>query len=136
MARRDARVTAYIQRCAPFARPILRSLRARIHAGGRGLEEALKWGMPAFMYRGKIVCGIAGFKAHCALWFRHGKAIVGSGKSGAMGNFGRITGVRDLPSAAKLKGYVRKGMKRIDEGIGRRANGRRQGRRPGILVRI
>ena len=121
MARRDARVSAYIERSAPFARPILKSLRARIHAGGRGLEETLKWGMPTFMYRGKIVCGIAGFKAHCALWFRHGKAIVGDRqRGGAMGDFGRITNAKELPSAAKLKGYVRKGMKRIDEGIGRR----------------
>ena len=115
MARRDARVTTYIQRCAPFARPILKSLRARIHAGGRGLEETLKWGMPTFMYRDKIVCGIAGFKAHCALWFRHGKAIVGSSKRGdGMGHFGRITAVKEIPSAARLKGYVKKALLLID----------------------
>jgi len=114
MARRDARVTAYIKKSAPFARPILKSLRARIHAGG-ALEETLKWGMPTFMYRDKIVCGIAGFKAHCALWFRHGKAIVGSSKRGdGMGHFGRITSAKELPSAAKLKGYVKKAMKLIE----------------------
>ena len=121
MPRRDPRVTAYIRRSAPFARPILKRLRTRIHAGGRGLEETLKWGMPTFTYRGKIVCGIAGFKAHCALWFRHGKAIIGGRKrGGAMGDFGRLTRVEELPSATKLKGYVGKAVKRIDAGIGRR----------------
>jgi uncharacterized protein YdhG (YjbR/CyaY superfamily) len=121
MPRRDPRVTAYIQRRAPFARPILRSLRARILAGGSGLEETIKWGMPTFMYRGKIVCGIAGFKAHCALWFGHGKAIVGSSRRGdGMGHFGRIRVVKETPSAARLKGYVKKAMRLIDEGIGRR----------------
>ena len=121
MPRRDPRVTAYIRRRAPFARPILKRLRARILAGGPGLEETLKWGMPTFMYRDKIVCGIAGFKAHCALWFRNGKAIVGSSRRGeAMGHFGRISIAKELPSAAKLKGYVKKAMKLIDKGIGRR----------------
>ena len=122
MARRHARVGSYIERAAPFARPILKTLRARIHAGGRGLEETLKWGMPTFMYRDKIVCGIAGFKAHCALWFRHGKAVVGkSARGDGMGHFGRITTVKDVPSAARLKGYVKKSMKLIDAQHARKA---------------
>ena len=125
-AGRDPRVGRYLERSAPFARPILKSLRARIHAGGRGLEETLKWGMPTFMYRDKIVCGIAGFKAHCALWFRHGKAIVGrSARGGGMGHFGRITGLKDVPSAARLKTYVRKSMRLIDGQHARKARSKR-----------
>lgn len=116
MPRRDPRVTGYIQRCAPFARPILRHLRRVIHQGAPGLEETLKWGMPSFLHQGKIVCGIAGFQAHCALWFRHGEAIVGRKPRGAMGNFGRITSLDELPSEAKIQGYVRKGVKLIDAG--------------------
>jgi hypothetical protein len=85
-----------------------------IHAGGPELEEAIKWGMPSFLFRGKIVCGIAGFKAHCALWFWQGKAVVGKKTGAAMGSFGRITSVDDLPPPARIKGYVKKGMKRID----------------------
>jgi hypothetical protein len=120
MARRDARITAYIGDCRPFARPILKRLRATIHQGGP-VEETLKWGMPTFMYRDKIVCGIAGFKAHCALWFKNGKAVVGRGKRGdGMGHFGRITSARELPSTPKLKAYVKKAMRLIDERIGRR----------------
>ena len=122
---RDPRVGRYIERSAPFARPILKALRARIHGGG-ALEETLKWGMPAFMYRDKIVCGIAGFKAHCALWFRHGKAVVGNSRRGdGMGHFGRITLARDVPSAARLKACVKKAMRLIDAQHTRKARSKR-----------
>lgn len=114
MPKRDPRVNTYIQKRAPFARPILRHLRKVIHDGAPGLEEAIKWGMPSFVYRGKIVCGYAGFKAHCALWFWKGKTIVGKKPGEAMGNFGRITRLKDLPSAAKIKAYVRKAILLID----------------------
>lgn len=50
-------------------------LRKVIHEACPKAEEALKWGMPAFMYNGKILCGIAGFKAHCALWFWRGSRL-------------------------------------------------------------
>ena len=115
MPRRDPRVTAYIQSCAPFARPILRQLRTSIHAGGPAIEEAIKWGKPGFMYRGKIVCGIAAFKEHCALWFWQGKNVVGKKPPEGMGHFGRITNTANVPSPAKVKGYVRKAMQLIDQ---------------------
>ena len=116
MPKRDPRVTAYISDRAPFARPILRHLRKVIHEAAPGLEEAIKWGMPSFLYQGKIVCGFAGFKAHCALWFWKGKAIVGRKPSEAMGNFGRITSLADLPSATELKAYVQKAVETIEQG--------------------
>ena len=116
MPKRDPRVTRYIEKCAPFARPILKHLRKVIHDAGAGLEEDIKWGMPTFVYQGKIVCGIAGFKAHCALWFWQGRAVVSLKSKDGMGSFGRIKSLKDLPSAAKLKAYVRKATKRIDQG--------------------
>ena len=108
MPKRDPRVSEYIQERAPFARPILKHLRKLIHEGEPRIEEAIKWGKPSFLYQGKIVCGIAGFKAHCSLWFWKGETVVGKKPKGAMGNFGRITSVKDLPSAAKIEAYVRK----------------------------
>ena len=115
MPRRDPRVTAYIRTCAPFARPILRHLRKVMHEAAPALEETIKWGMPTLLYRGQIVCGFAGFKAHCALWFWKGRAVIGKKSGQAMGSFGRIASVDDLPSPAKIKGYVRKGMALIDQ---------------------
>lgn len=111
MPKRDPRVTRYIEKCAPFARPILKHLRKVVHDAGPGIEETIKWGMPTFVYQGKIVCGIAGFKAHCALWFWKGKTVVGMKPKEGMGSFGRITSVKDLPSDAIIKAYVRKAIK-------------------------
>ncbi|HEX5648562.1 MAG TPA: DUF1801 domain-containing protein [Steroidobacteraceae bacterium] len=112
--KRDPKVTAYIQARAPFARPILRRLRAVIHEAHPALEESIRWGMPAFLYRDKIVCGLGAFKAHCALWFKHGKAVVGQKPEVGMGHFGRITSLDDLPAAATLQGYVRKAVELLD----------------------
>jgi hypothetical protein len=114
MPKRDPRVTAYIQGRAPFARPILRHLRTAIHGAGPDLQEAIKWGMPTFLHEGKIVCGMAAFKAHCALWFRKGEAIVGKKPNAAMGHFGRITSVKDLPPTSEIQSYVRKAVARIE----------------------
>lgn len=68
MPKRDPRVTEYIRQRAPFARPILRHLRKVIHEDAPGLEESIKWGMPNFLYHGKIwdtqvECGNAHMKA-------------------------------------------------------------------------
>jgi hypothetical protein len=125
MPKRDPRVGKYVEKCAPFARPVLKHLRKVIHSGGAGIEETIKWGMPTFLYQEKIVCGFAGFKAHCALWFWKGRAaVVGKrSKKEGMGNFGRIRSMEDLPSAATIKGYVKKGMKRIDREHQRRGPG-------------
>lgn len=52
------------------------------------------------------------FKAHCSLNFWKGEDVLGSGvaKEGAMGQFGRIASVEDLPSKKVLAGYVEKAM--------------------------
>lgn len=115
MSKRDPRVTEYIRGCAPFARPILKHLRKVIRDADAGIDETIKWGMPSFTHHGKIVCGFAGFKAHCALWFWKGKAVVGKKPKEAMGNFGRITSMDDLPSPARITAYVKKAVNLIDE---------------------
>jgi hypothetical protein len=104
----------YIRGRAPFARPILTHLRTVIHDAHPALEESIRWGMPAFLYRGKIVCGLGAFKSHCALWFRDGNAVVGAKPAAGMGQFGRITSLEDLPPDAGIAGYVRKAIARIE----------------------
>lgn len=42
MARTDGRVDAYIARSADFAKPILKHLRALVHAGCPEVEETIK----------------------------------------------------------------------------------------------
>jgi hypothetical protein len=63
---RNPAVSAYIQRAAPFARPILKRIRSLFHRACPGIEESIKWGCPAFE-RGGIIGVMAAFKAHCRL---------------------------------------------------------------------
>jgi len=117
MGKHDSRVDAYIAKSADFARPILEYLRAVIHEGCPEVEEAIKWGMPSFLYHGRILCGIAAFKQHCAFGFWGGRGLVGNEdkRDDAMGQFGRIASLNDLPSKKTLVGYVKQAMKLADE---------------------
>ena len=68
MAARDPRVDAYIARARPFAQPILKQLRATIHAASPKIVETIKWGSPSYEYEG-LLCGFAAFKEHCIFGF-------------------------------------------------------------------
>ncbi|MDB5692740.1 MAG: hypothetical protein JWO81_1803 [Alphaproteobacteria bacterium] len=115
---RDPRIDAYIARQADFARPILDHLRAAIHAACVEAEETLKWGMPSFLYKGKILAGMAAFKAHATFGFWRAGEVVGEtgGERDAMGQFGRLASVDDLPPQDALESLIRKAMAVIDSG--------------------
>jgi uncharacterized protein YdhG (YjbR/CyaY superfamily) len=46
MGNRDPRVDAYIRNAAPFAQPILTTIRDTVHASCPDVEEAMKWSFP------------------------------------------------------------------------------------------
>jgi hypothetical protein len=108
MSRKGPRITAYVAKAPPFARPILKEIRAAMHAGCPAVEETLKWGMPSFVHHG-LIGGMAAFKAHCSLWLWRGRRLpsLGPGQGGAMGQFGRLTAPADLPPKARLVRLVR-----------------------------
>ena len=117
----DKRIDAYIARSAPFAQPILKHLRKMVHAACPDAGETIKWGMPSFIYRGKILAGMAAFKAHAAFgfWHRGMEKLMGKeiGKTyDAMGLMGRITSRKDLPSDKVLVHYIRTAIKLHDSG--------------------
>lgn len=104
---RDPRIDAYIAKSAQFAKPILRHLRELVHRGFPEIEETIKWGMPHFDHHG-IVCGMSAFKEHCAFGFWKGSLVVGSTREkDAMGQFGKIRSLADLPPDAAIVGWVR-----------------------------
>lgn len=109
MGTRDPRVDAYIAKAADFARPILMHLREVVHEGCPDVEETMKWSFPHFQYKG-LLCSMASFKQHAAFGFWRGSPVMGEGKAAevAMGHFGRITSVKDLPPRKTLLGYVKK----------------------------
>jgi uncharacterized protein YdeI (YjbR/CyaY-like superfamily) len=120
MGQRDPRIDAYIAGAAAFAQPILAHLREVVHAACPDCEETLKWSAPSFTYRGRILCGMAAFKQHAAFGLWQGGAIVGGERrDAAMGQFGRLTRIADLPGKRELVAYLRQGMQLIDAGAKR-----------------
>jgi uncharacterized protein YdeI (YjbR/CyaY-like superfamily) len=109
---RDPRIDAYIDRQAEFARPILGRLREAVHAACPEVEETLKWSMPSFLYKGRILANMAAFKAHATFGFWRGKEVVGEtgAERMAMGQFGRLASVSDLPPPEALDKLIRRAM--------------------------
>ncbi len=116
----DPRIDTYINKAAPFAQPVMRHVRRLIHKACPDVEETIKWGFPHFDYKGVMV-SMAAFKSHCTLniW----KAVLIPGipasnqEDSAMGQFGRITAIGDLPDDETLLGYFREAKRLNDENI-------------------
>lgn len=105
----DPRIDSYINKSSPFAQPVLRHIRRHVHKACPEVEETLKWGFPHFDYKG-VMISMAAFKGHCTLNFWKARLIPGiapvSEEYSAMGQFGRITDITDLPDDEILIGYI------------------------------
>lgn len=114
----DPRVDRYIEGAAPFAQPILREIRRRVHAACPAVEESIRWGMPAFFHHGPLA-GLAAFKAHCTFGFWKHELLLGTkvGSAGAMGSFGRLTALKDLPGKRDFAALVKEAARLNEEGI-------------------
>jgi uncharacterized protein YdeI (YjbR/CyaY-like superfamily) len=67
----------------------------------------MKWSSPAFTVDGKILLMMAAFKAHAALNFWRGQELGdGAPKAGAMGQFGKLQSLSDLPADAELDALI------------------------------
>lgn len=118
LSRSDPRIDAYIARSRPFAQPILTHIRALWTKHFPETQEATKWGSPSLLYKGKIVCSMAAFKEHATFGFWHGDAVEGAErKPGAMGSFGRLKSVDDLPTEAELAKMFATAKALIDAGV-------------------
>ncbi len=119
MRAKDPRIDAYIENAETFAQPILSYLREVVHEGCPDVEETIKWKFPVFTYEG-IMCNMASFKEHCAFGFWKPSLILEGDEARseeAMGQFGRITSLEDLPPREVLIGYVRRAMELNEQGI-------------------
>jgi len=121
MGKKDKKVDAYIARQKPFAKPVLKHLRKVVHAGCPDVEEAMKWSFPCFVYSDSILCSMAGFKEHCTFGFwrvtelRKRGLVKPSGEK-AMGQYGRIKKISDLPAETKLIKVVKEAAKINESG--------------------
>ena len=117
MASCDPRVDQYIAKAQPFARPVLKHLRKIVHTGCPDVEETMKWSFPHFQYKG-MLCSMAAFKAHCVFGFwNHSMMSEDQKSSDAMGQFGRLTSIDDLPADKTLIAMVKKAVALNDAGV-------------------
>jgi len=122
---KDKRIDAYIEKAQPFAQPILKHLRGLVHKAVPEVTETIKWGMPSFDYKGAFF-SIAAFKQHCVAGFWKSKLIndpkgyLGERKNQggeAMGNFGSMKSMKDLPPDKAIIDFLKQAKKLNDEGI-------------------
>ncbi|WP_417729691.1 YdeI/OmpD-associated family protein [Roseovarius sp.] len=106
MARTDARIDAYIDKAEDFAKPILNHLRALVHQARPDVEEAVKWNMPFFTLGGKNLANMAAFKEHAAFGFWERLGVDTPKANQAMGHFGRIRSLEDLPDKDELVAMI------------------------------
>ena len=117
MATKDPRVDAYIAKSADFAKPILTHLRKLVHAHCPETVETMKWSMPFFEYGGGVFANMAAFKQHCAFGFWLGNLLkVDTQNEKAMGDFGRIAALADLPADKEIARLIKAAMKLHDAG--------------------
>ena len=115
---RDPRIDAYIERAAPFARPILAHARALVHQACPQVEETIKWGMPTFVHAGGILCGMAAFKQHASFGFWKHALVVGEGEPrDGMGSYGKMLSLDDFPAKKIVLAHIRKAMKLNEDGV-------------------
>ncbi len=122
MAIYNPAIDAYIAKSQSFAQPILEYIRELVHKACPDVEEKIKWSMPFFDYKGKMMCHMAAFKQHCAFGFFQAvlmdepMLIQNAESETAMGHLGKITSLKDLPPEKRIIGLIKKAMKVTDEG--------------------
>ncbi|MFN3419034.1 MAG: YdeI/OmpD-associated family protein [Pyrinomonadaceae bacterium] len=119
MPKTDPRIDAYIEQAADFAKPILLHIRGLVHQACPEIKETMKWSFPHFDYKG-IVCSMAAFKRHCAFGFRKQSLLESDAfpkEKTAMGSFGRITSLKDLPADSEMISLIKKAVALNEAGI-------------------
>jgi len=133
--KRAANHDEYLERCEPFAAPILARIRKAMHQACPEIEETMKWNAPHFEHHG-LIAGVAAFKRHVRLIFWRGKELTApAGSFARVGRTGmgalRLEQLSDLPPQRVLVKYAKQAAK-LNESAARapqRGTGRTAARR-------
>lgn len=118
----EPKIDAYIENSAEFAKPILQHIRQLVHKACPDVKEAVKWGMPFFDCDGPV-CNMASFKQHCAFGFwkaslmKDPENIFNKDGKNAMGQFDRITSIKDLPADKIIIAYIKEAVELNKAGV-------------------
>lgn len=125
MENRDKRVDAYISKAEDFAKPILNHLRELVHKACPEVTETIKWGFPAFEYKGPM-CSMASFTQHTVFGFWKAQLLNDpkgflkrrSAEGGeAMMHMGKVKNLADLPPDKVLLDLIKQAKVLNDKGI-------------------
>jgi uncharacterized protein YdeI (YjbR/CyaY-like superfamily) len=121
MPKKDKRIDNYIAKSQEFARPILNHLRGLVHKACPEVEETMKWSFPHFDYAGGTICSMASFKKHAVFGFWKASIMKDPHKilsaSDAMGHFGKLQSLKDLPSDKILIDYIKEAARLNKDGV-------------------
>ena len=112
-------IDTYIKTAPEFSQEILLHFRKLVHQSVPDVEEKIKWGFPHFIYKNDVICSMAAFSKHCTFSFPKAalmkdKSLLEKAKSEeAMGHFGKIKTIGDLPSDSKIKSYLKESVSLI-----------------------
>ena len=120
----DSRIDAYIAKAPPFAQPVLVEARQRVQKVCPGVEETIKWRVPFFLFEGKILASMAGFKKHVkvGVWVE------------MKPTFWDVTSVAELPAAKDFAARLKSALQVIagapsarpaKEASGKKASGKK-----------
>ena len=115
----DPFVDTYVEKSKDFAKPILNHIRALVHEACPDVVETKKWSFPHFDYKG-MMCSMAAFNEHCAFGFWKQSLIDDAAfpaEKTAMGSFGRLTKISDLPDDKMMKKLILDAMKLNLDGV-------------------
>ncbi|HEV8592038.1 MAG TPA: YdeI/OmpD-associated family protein [Pyrinomonadaceae bacterium] len=115
----DPRIDAYIEKSAEFAKPILVHIRQLVHKACPEIQETMKWSFPHFDNKG-MVCSMASFNQHCAFGFWKQSLLEQDAfpaQKTAMGSFGRIASLDDLPSDKEMIALIKQAVELNEKGI-------------------
>ncbi|MCC4213595.1 YdeI/OmpD-associated family protein [Leeuwenhoekiella parthenopeia] len=123
MEQLNKKVTEYIRNSEDFAKPILEHWRQLVHETCPNVDEAIKWGIPHFDYKGDFMYVMASYKNHCSFSFikaelMKDKRLKENKNLKPIQRFlGKITSLSDLPSDKEFVGFLKEAMILNDKGI-------------------
>lgn len=110
-----ADVDAYLAEIPEPQRATLTSIRAMLRSILPNADEAMKYGMPAFVVCGKSVAGYAAFKEHCS-YFPHSSGVLDRAGDAVAGYEVSKGGLRFDPTTPLPKSLVKRLVRlRMDE---------------------
>jgi len=114
----DPRIDEYIADAEPFARPILKAIRAAVHAGCPGAAETMKWQFPFFDYKGPL-CTMGAFKAHVRFVFWKAQPLAAADPAAAVAvvKLKRLTSADELPKKSEMVALVKAAAVLNDLGV-------------------